>query len=52
MDWSSKQAVGDEKVILTLTADLTDALINIAIPKEEEVTIKEAEKESTENLFF
>ena len=48
---NKKQAVGDEKVILTLTADLTDALTNIKIPEEEVLTINEAEKESQENLL-
>ena len=48
---NTKQAVGDEKVILTLTADLTDALTNIQIPDEDVVIINEAEKESQENLL-
>ena len=38
--YNEKQAIGDEKVILTLTADLTDALTNIKIPEEEVLTMK------------
>ena len=48
--YNEKQAIGDEKVILTLTADLTDALTNIKIPEEKVLTISE-EKESQENLL-
>ena len=35
---------------MTLTADLTDSLTNISILEEEVIMIKEAEKESKENL--
>ena len=48
---NEKQAVGDEKAILTLTADLTDALTNIKIHEEEVLTTSEAEKDSQENLL-
>ena len=44
-----KKVVGDPKIILSLTADLTDALKNIPVPKEEIVEV--AEKQSTSNLL-
>ena len=45
-----KRPVGDKEVILTLTADLTEALINIPIPDEDIVTIDKAEKEFLKNI--
>ena len=50
-DLKPKQTVGDEKSILKLTADLTDALVNIYIPDDDQEMIKEAEQNSKENLF-
>ena len=45
----AKQIVGDPKVILTLTADLTDALKSIPVP--EEKIINDVEKQSKLNLL-
>ena len=46
-----KKIVGDEKAILILTSDLTDALATIPLPEIEENTMNLAEEESKVNLF-
>ena len=48
----TKKIVEDKEAILTLTADLTEALMNIPLPDEDIHTIIKAEKESKDNLLL